>query len=191
MSDRFRQVLLVVSLLWLSWLAMMLAHETGHVIGAVGSGGTVRRVVWHPAVISRTDVQPNPHPLIEVWAGPVIGCIVPLVLAGLASAMRLRIGYLIWVVAGFCLIANGAYIGVGTIDPVGDGQELIAHGAPRWSLGMFGVVAVLLGFFIWDRVSPRLGFGRRRQPIRPAHAYVTFVLAVFTTGVGWILGNRG
>ncbi|HWE96938.1 MAG TPA: hypothetical protein VG269_23455, partial [Tepidisphaeraceae bacterium] len=73
MPHRFHQLLLVFSILWLSWLTMMLVHESGHVIGALCTGGRVRRVVWHPAVISRTDVQPNPHPIIEVWAGPVIG----------------------------------------------------------------------------------------------------------------------
>jgi hypothetical protein len=115
MAQRFQQVLLIVSILWLSWLVMMLVHEGGHVLGAVCSGGQVRRVVWHPAVISRTDVRPNPHPLVEVWAGPTIGSLVPLASAVIASALRRRWAYLLWAAAGFCLIANGAYIGVGAI----------------------------------------------------------------------------
>jgi len=145
MLERFRQILLVASILWLSWLAMMLVHESGHVLGALSTGGHVQRVVWHPAVISRTDVRPNPHPLVEAWAGPLLGSLIPLAVAGIASAFRLRIAYLIWAVAGFCLIANGAYIGIGAVRPIGDAQELIAHGMSRWPLAVFGTVALISG----------------------------------------------
>ncbi|HVT89357.1 MAG TPA: hypothetical protein VHD56_10930 [Tepidisphaeraceae bacterium] len=81
MPRRFRQILLVGGILWTSWLAMMLVHECGHVLGGLATGGTVRRVVWHPAVISRTDVKPNPHPLVEIWAGPIFGSMLPVVIA--------------------------------------------------------------------------------------------------------------
>jgi hypothetical protein len=191
MPARLYQILLVLSLLWLSWLAMMLVHEGGHVVGAVCTGGRVRRMVWHPAALSRTDVWPNPHPLIEVWAGPAVGSLVPLVIAGVASAFRLRVGYLVWVVAGFCLIANGAYLGVGAVSPVGDAAELIKHGTPSWWLAAFGVVTVIPGFWIWHRVSPRLGFGDSPGPVSARHAYGCFVLAVVVTVLGFALGDRG
>src|SRR4051812_33531439 len=113
MPWRFRQILAVGGILWISWLTMMLVHECGHVLGGLATGGRVRQVVWHPAVISRTDVRPNPHPLIEVWAGPIFGSVFPILIASVASLVRFRASYLFWVVAGFCLIANGAYIGIG------------------------------------------------------------------------------
>src|SRR5438045_121699 len=93
------------------------------------------------------DVRPNPHPLIEVSAGLVIGCVIALMVAAVASAARLRIAYLAWAVAGFCLIANGAYIGVGAVRPVGDASELIAHGMPRWALAVFGAATLNPGFW--------------------------------------------
>ncbi len=58
--NRFHQLMFVVSILVLNWLARMAVHELGHVIGAIGSGGSVSRVVLHPLTISRTDVSPNP-----------------------------------------------------------------------------------------------------------------------------------
>jgi hypothetical protein len=191
MPRRFPQTLLVLSILWLSWLTMMLVHEAGHVVGAVCTGGQVRRVVWHPAALSRTDVWPNPHPLVEVWAGPVVGSLVPLVVAGVASAFRLRVAYLVWVVAGFCLIANGAYLGVGAVSPVGDARELIARGTPAGWLAAFGVATVIPGFWIWHRVSPRLGFGESPAPINARHAYGCFVLSVLVMAVGVAFGDRG
>ena len=188
--QRFHQVLLVVSILWLSWLIMMLVHESGHVLAALCTGGNVRRVVWHPAAISRTDVDPNPHPLIEISAGPVIGSIVPLIAAGVASAFRLRFAYLVWVVAGFCLIANGAYIGIGAIRPTGDAAELLAHGMPRWPMVVYGIIGFALGFWMWHRVSPRLGFGSSPLPVCTTHAYASFAAAVILTAVSFAVGDR-
>ena len=191
MPRRSHQIFLVVSILWVSWLLMMLVHESGHVLGAVLTGGEVQRVVWHPAAISRTDVLPNPHPLLVVWAGPLIGSLVPLVLAAIASMIRKGFAYLLWIWAGFCLIANGMYIGLGAVYPVGDATELLTLGTPRWLLAVFGLVTVLGGFWIWHRVSPQLGFGSKPQPVRETHAWVTFAFAVVITAIGIALGDRG
>ena len=42
MRDRLLQILLLAILMWLSWLLMMLVHETGHLFGAKLTGGTVQ-----------------------------------------------------------------------------------------------------------------------------------------------------
>jgi hypothetical protein len=191
MTNRVFQLVLVLSILWLSWLGMMLVHEGGHVLGGWGSGGRVRRVVWHPLVISRTDVRPNPHPLIEVWAGALVGSVVPLIVASVVSMLRWRIAYLFWVFAGFCLIANGAYLGVGAFHPVGDAKELLEYGAPRWILVAFGTIAMVGGFWTWDRISSRVGFGKRRAPVCRIDSMVTFCIAIGVTVLGFIFGNRG
>jgi hypothetical protein len=191
MVERWRQIVLVVSIGWISWLTMMLVHESGHVLGALCTGGTVRRVVWQPAIISRTDVLPNPHPLVEVWAGPLFGSLFPLAVAAIAFAARLPVSYLFWIVAGFCLIANGAYIGIGVIQPVGDANEMLEHGMASWPMAVFGLITLIVGLWIWHRVSPRLGFGAKPAPIAASHAYVTLIIAVLFTALGFAFGNRG
>ena len=70
-------------MLGLSWVGMMVVHELGHVIGGMLTGGTVQRVVLPVLGFSRTDVKPNPSPGIVVWAGPVIGVLLPLAMWGL------------------------------------------------------------------------------------------------------------
>ncbi|HTL27994.1 MAG TPA: hypothetical protein VL282_02185 [Tepidisphaeraceae bacterium] len=191
MPPRFIQVLIVVSLMWLSWLAMMVVHEAGHVLAARSTGGTVRRVIWHPLVISRTDVRPNPRPRIEVWAGPIFGIVLPVLVAALGTLLRVRWTYLFWFFAGFCLIANGAYIGIGVFHPVGDAHELVALDTPRWALALFGFPAVVAGIWIWDRVSTRLGFGKIPRPIDVRHATMTFFIALILTAVAFAFGHRG
>jgi hypothetical protein len=168
------QLLLVGSLLPLCWLGMQAVHELGHVAALWASGGTVAKVVLHPLTISRTDPGVNPRPLLEVWAGPAVGVLLPLAFLGVARAIGLPGTHLLRFFAGFCLIANGCYIGVGTFDAVGDARALLVLGAPNWQLGLFGVACVPLGIYLWH------GQGRHFRPenVRPAAAAVVAALLV-------------
>ncbi|MEZ6129070.1 MAG: hypothetical protein R3C59_10325 [Planctomycetaceae bacterium] len=146
---RLHQFVFVVSLLALSWLAMMAVHELGHVIGAVVTDGTVERVVLHPLRISRTDVRPNPHPVIVVWLGPILGSLFPL-FACLTVPRRLTtVRHITQFFAGFCLIANGAYVALGAFEGVGDCGVMLQHGSPFWTLPAFGIITIPAGLFLW------------------------------------------
>src|SRR5881394_1603306 len=99
---------------------MQAVHESGHLLGAWLTGGRVARVVLYPLTISRTDLAENPNPLPVVWAGPVFGILLPLALWGAAVALRMPGAFVLRFFAGFCLIANGAYIAAGSLDGIGD-----------------------------------------------------------------------
>jgi hypothetical protein len=175
MSRRW-QVLLIASLLPLCWLWMMAVHEFGHVAALYLTGGTVARVVLNPLTISRTDPGRDPAPTIVVWAGPCVGAALPLAAAVVARAIPFARAYLFRFFAGFCLIANGCYIGAGAVDAVGDARELLRLGMPRWLLGLFGIVTVPLGLYLWH------GQGKyfARENARPATAAVLFALLLLT-----------
>jgi hypothetical protein len=110
---RAAQILLIVTSIAFSWLAMQVVHEMGHLLVARLTGGEVLKVDLHPLIVSRTDLGENPHPLAVVWGGPLVGSIFPLLLLALASACRLPGLYMFRFFAGFCLVANGVYIGIG------------------------------------------------------------------------------
>ena len=153
MSIRVHFWLFTACTVLLSWYAMMAVHELGHVLGALLTGGTVTHVVLHPLAISRTDVQPNPHPAVVVWMGPVIGCLLP-VLLFLVTPPR----YVVWrtvigFFSGFCLIANGVYIGVGAWDEVGDCREMLQSGTPLWVMLLFGASSAIAGLVVWHRLG--------------------------------------
>jgi hypothetical protein len=118
------------------------------------SGGRVERIVVPLAGFSRTDLSHNPHPQWVAWGGPLWGVLLPLgMLAGahgLGRGVRAMRAF-----AGFCLIANGAYIGLGWTVTAGDGRDLVRHGAPVWTLVGFGAVAVVAGLFLWHLASRR------------------------------------
>jgi hypothetical protein len=190
MKDPWQPLQFVISILGLSWLGMMASHEFGHILAAKLTGGIVVRVVLHPAMISRTDVSPNPSPLVVAWAGPVLGCLIPILLAlaiwclkGLTSGVRSQspagptqsapsaqrsvIISLSQFFAGFCCIANGAYLGLGVFDRVGDAGEILNAGTPPWMMIVFGLTAVTSGMALWHRLGSPLAVLQGRIEFNP------------------------
>jgi hypothetical protein len=175
-ADRAWAALLIASTLCLSWLLFMVLHEFGHCLGAWLTGGEVRRVSLGPLVISETVLGENPRPLVVVWAGPLVGSLLP---AGLWLVLRLsgsRRAYLGRFLAGFCLAANGAYIGADAFYRNGDGFVMIAHGTSRWVMVLFGLTALAAGLRLWHRLGPRFGLGPARGRVERRDAAVTAAL---------------
>lgn len=156
---------LVGVLLPLCWLGMMVVHEAGHVTGAALTGGRVVRVVLHPLAISRTDVEPNPNPHLVAWAGPVIGLLLPVVLWSALRALNAPAAFLARFFAGFCAVANGLYLGVGSFERIGDAGDLLRSGASLWHLWLFGALATLGGVLIWHGEARSFGFGIDPEPV--------------------------
>jgi hypothetical protein len=157
------QVLLIVTFIGFSWLGMQVVHETGHVLVARLTGGEVIKVALHPLIVSRTDLGQNPHPLAVVWAGPLIGSGLPLMVFALAAAFRWPGLSLFRFFAGFCLIANGVYIGIGWL--LADGADpwvMTENGSPVWVLVAFGLLATPLGLYHWHRQGPHFGLGEAK-----------------------------
>jgi hypothetical protein len=188
-SSRLPQAILIVSTLVGSWLAMQDVHELGHVLGAGATGGRVARVVLDPRTISRTDLAENPSPLAVVWTGPIGGVVMPLALWGLASVCRFRGAFVLRFFAGFCLIANGLYIGCGSFDRVGDCGDMLRHGSPIWTLWLFGIVTVPAGFGLWNGLGPAFGLGTARGKVDEVVAIGTFVVSIALVTIGFVIGG--
>jgi hypothetical protein len=153
---KLRSVVIIAIAVVVAWFGMQAVHEFGHVLAAWVTGGTVQQVVLHPLTISRTDVSPNPHPLVVVWAGPLVGVILPIT-AAVCSRWVLPAGRrFLEFFAGFCLIANGVYIGAGSFGGVGDAGDMLRHGSPRWLLAAFGLLSAICGLWIWHRLTRRV-----------------------------------
>jgi len=179
--NRLYQVLLIVSTAAFSWLAMMVVHEAGHVLHAWLSGGTVAQIVLHPATISSTTVAPNPHPLWVAWGGAVWGCLIPLLLWALARTAARSYAYLARWFAGFCLVANGAYLAAGALlsGSADDGSVILSHGGARWQLIAFGLPAVAAGLYLWNGLGPHFGLGPAKGRVdRQAAVGVTMAMVL-------------
>jgi len=184
---RFQQLLLIASVLALAWLWMQAVHELGHCVGAWATGGTVEQVVLHPLAISRTDVNPNPWPLIVAWMGPVFGVLLPVFIWGVFVAFCSPFAWLPRFFAGYCLIANGIYIGVGSFEGIGDAGDIVRHGSPVWVLWLFGLVTVPTGLSLWNGLGPHFGFGISAPPIDRRVAYGSLGVLLATIVVECLL----
>lgn len=174
-----------VGLLVCCWLGMEATHEFGHCVGAWATGARVEKVVLAPWTISRTDVANNGQPLAVVWAGPIVGSLLPLLMWGAFSRCRRPINTTFRFFAGFCLIANGLYIGVGSFEGIGDCGDLLRYGSPIWLLWLFGSIVVPIGFALWtesgirfQRVETRDEWGFALMPRRVLAREVALVWVV-------------
>jgi hypothetical protein len=169
---------------------MQIVHELGHVLGAWAGGETVNKVVLHPLMISRTDASHERHPLLVVWGGPILGSLLPLVVLVITRFIRSGVSYLFQFFAGFCLVANGAYVGVGSFGGVGDAGELIRYGAPRWTLIVFGLACVPLGLSFWNGLGTHFGMGRTSGEVDHRAALGTLGLVLIVVLVEVVVGSR-
>jgi hypothetical protein len=158
-----------------SWLGMQAIHESGHVIGAWLTGGKVARVVLNPLTISRTDLSHNPSPLIVVWSGPAIGTVAPLLICVMGAALSSPGAFVLRFFAGFCCLANGLYIGVGSFGQIGDCGEMLRHGSDLWQLWLFGAFTVAVGLLLWHGQSRHFGVGPAKMQIDRGVAYGSLV----------------
>lgn len=133
---------------------MMALHEAGHCAGAWLSGGAVDSVDLPLIGFSQTHYDENPHPLFTTWAGPIGSAVAAIALMGLARALHGVARHALLFFAGFSLIANGLYLGLGGFDQAGDCGDLLRNGASLWQLVAFGLISTASGFYAWHRMGP-------------------------------------
>ena len=189
--NRLPQFLLIVTFVGFSWLAMQVVHEAGHVLVARMTGAEVIKVALHPLIMSRTDVAENPHPLAVVWGGPLIGSLLPLLLFALGTAFKLPGVYLMRFFAGFCLVANGVYIGIGHfLEEGADPGVMMEYGSPRWLLVLFGAAVFPLGLYLWHRQGPHFGLGEAKGKVDTHAAIISTTLLLVIVGAEMVRNVR-
>ena len=166
---------------------MQAVHELGHVLGAWATGAEIRRVVLSPTTISRTDVVKNGRPLIVAWGGPVIGVALPLLLWGLARLARVPNEFLLRFFAGFCLIANGLYVGLGSFGRIGDCGELLRHGSAAWQLWLFGALTAPVGLVLWHGQGASFGLGVARGEVSRSATYASVFICLVLLMFGFVI----
>src|SRR5205814_8443872 len=135
-------------------------------------------------------VARNPRPLVVVWSGPVFGVLAPICLWGVFLVTHGPGAFFVRFFAGFCLIANGAYIAFGSFDAVGDCGEMLRHGSPIWLLWLFGAIASPPGLWLWHRQGPHFGLGKAKGKVDRRAAYATLAACVLLLALGLAVGGE-
>ena len=116
-----------------SWFVMTVSHELGHVAGGWASGAELSVLEIRPWRLPYSLFAFDPQPLVTLWAGPILGCAGPLLVALAIRQPAVRF------VAWFCMLANASYLLLGTLsnDPELDSQKLIKAGTPLYVILLF------------------------------------------------------
>ncbi|MBO6739878.1 MAG: M50 family metallopeptidase [Phycisphaerales bacterium] len=143
-QSRTIYILSVLTVLAFSWLYMQWTHELGHILTGIATGAELDRVILNPFRFSMTQFASNPRPHLTTWGGPVLGVLIGAGVPILLSTHMKSVRASLLIVAAFVMIANGLYIGLGAFHPIADTSDLVRHGSPRWVLGVFGLVCVIV-----------------------------------------------
>ena len=90
--------------------------------------------------------------------------------------LKMQEAFLLRFFAGFCLVAIGAYLGIGSFFAVGDAGDIVRRGSPIWTLWLFGAICVPIGLLLWHGLGPHFGLGPAPRPVS-RHAVTKTVTA--------------
>ena len=147
-----KRILILAAMICTSWCIMTLTHEVGHILGGWCCGATLTDYDLLPWHLPYSFFNPDPHPLVTLWAGPILGVFVPLLIA-----VAIRRDWS-WFVAYFCVLANGTYIAVGWFsnDAQLDTTKLLQNGAHPISLLLYCITTIVAGYVGFRRVCVRM-----------------------------------
>jgi hypothetical protein len=91
--------------------------------------------------------------------------------------------------AGFCLIANGCYLGAGSFTHIGDAGEMLKHGADPWHLWLFAVLTVPTGLWLWNGLGPHFGLGKSNGAVSREVTYATLACCLALLAIGFAVGG--
>lgn len=125
-----------------SWVVMTFTHEIGHIIGGTCCGGSLKSADLLPWHLPYSIFEPDPFPLVTLWAGLIIGVLAPTVLAIIVQRDWM------WFIANFCLLANGAYIATAWFsgDRYLDTPKMLEHGASSITIALYCFLTIGFGY---------------------------------------------
>lgn len=141
------RVIRFLFLLVVSWVVMTFTHEIGHIIGGMCCGAVLQSADLVPWRLPYSLFEPDPFPLVTLWAGLIIGVLIPVAVAMIAGRVW------IWFVAHFCILANGTYIAVGwwVGDRYLDTSKLLEHGASPILIAVYCLLTIGYGYIGFRR----------------------------------------
>ncbi|MEM9826869.1 MAG: hypothetical protein AAF958_09785 [Planctomycetota bacterium] len=140
--DATRRYATFAALIVSSWVVMTFTHELGHIIGGSCCGATLVDFDLAPWRLPYSLHAPDPHPLITLWAGPLLGIAIPLIAAALIRK------HWAWFIADFCLIANGGYLALAWLsgDQFLDTPRLLDAGAHPATIVIYCGLTIGIGY---------------------------------------------
>ena len=121
-------------------------------------GGKLQAADLRPWRLPYSIHNPDPRPLLTLWAGPVFGCLAPVI-----AAIAIRRPWATFI-ASACCLANGTYLAAGWLsgDRFLDTTRLLDAGASRLAIAAFCATTFIAGYAgcraaatkLWTQTQP-------------------------------------
>lgn len=149
---RIQRASQLIGLLIVSWCVMLSVHECGHMLCGWSCGGSLQSFDLAPWRLPYSFFEPDPQPLITLWGGPILGALIPMIVA---SALKRDWA---WFIAYFCVLANGTYLATAWLsgDRYLDTPKLLEHGAHPASIVLFCLLTIGIGYIGFRRLCVRM-----------------------------------
>jgi hypothetical protein len=115
---------------------------------------------------------------------------VPLMVWVITALTRLCGVFVLRFFAGFCLLANGLYIGIGSFERIGDCGEMLRHGSEMWQLWLFGALTAPVGLWLWHKQGPYFGFGPAQGKVDRGVTYGSLIVCMALLALGFWVGGE-
>ena len=121
---------------------MTFTHEIGHIIGGTCCGGSLKSADLLPWHLPYSIFEPDPFPLVTLWAGLIFGVLAPVAVAIIVQREWM------WFIANFCVLANGAYIATAWFsgDRYLDTPKMLEHGASPFMIAVYCLLTIGFGY---------------------------------------------
>jgi hypothetical protein len=154
-TQALRYATLSLWIIW-AWLVMTLCHELGHVVAGMLGGARLTQFEIRPWHLPHSLFVGDSHPLLTLWAGPVLGAVLPALVA--LSVRRPAIAFVAW----FCVVANASYLVFGYFGGDGelDSTRMIRAGARPIEVLFPAIIALAVGYWGFRRACIGLMTGK-------------------------------
>jgi hypothetical protein len=180
----FQKFLIVLGVFVFAYNASIIAHELGHALNVIATGGEFNFIEISPFSWSYAHFSSNPEPMATSWGGflweTVFGVSVFFVLW--IAKSRLSLFGVMLAIA--CLAGTGIYMLIGAVLLIGDSGSLIARGTPPLNLIVIGSILVVLVVPLVLPLGALLGVGRGKNKL-------TTTMVVFSPIAIYLLAMLG
>ena len=156
----FQKWLIVLGAFAFAYNAANLAHEAGHAVNVLATGGEVIGITMSPLSWSYTSHTRVAEPMAVAWGGFLWRTVLPLLLALALWCLKSRLSF--WaMLLGLVGVAGAAiYMLVGALVPIGDPDELIQLGMAPEALIVISLALMLPALMLVLPIGTLLGIGR-------------------------------
>ncbi|MDP6546531.1 MAG: M50 family metallopeptidase [Phycisphaerae bacterium] len=180
----FQKFLIVLGVFVFAYNASIIAHELGHALTIVATGGEFTYIEVSPFSWSYAHYSSDPEPMATSWGGFLWETVFGVLAFFVLWITKSRLSLFGVVLAIASLAGTGIYMVIGAVLRIGDSASLIRMGIPPSALIVIGSVLMVLVLPLVLPLGTLLGVGKGKNKL-------TTTMVVFSPIAVYLLAMLG